>query len=808
MRTEIRYALRSLLRDRAFTLTVILSLALGIGANTAIFSLIDGILLRPPDYREPDRLVSIVQTIPKFAKNYPVLPTNIAIFKVWQQKLGSAESVAIALKRTFNLTGVGQPEQITGAIVSSGWFQTFGVKPRMGRDFAGEEEQHGHDTVVMISEMLWRRRFQSDPHIAGRKILLDGWPYDVVGVVPASFLFPGDPAALSGHGLIKPVDVYKPVGYEQADLKVRLGDMNYWTTARLKPGVTLARAQSELNVVHADVDRQIEGHFDVHAKMSPLMESIVGSSRQGLLLVMAAVGAVLLVLIVNLANLSLARAAGRARDAAIRTALGASQGRLVRQSLIESVMLAAVGGTLAILLAWWGVNALVAAAPVDLPRLSEVRVDWRVLLFAGAISVLAGIAFGVLPAIRTAWTAPIEALKSGSRSNTEGRGGLRVRNLLVSLEVGLSAALLVVAGLLITSFTRVITTDRGFAVERVLALDVSLLPKKYNDNPLKSAFFDRLLLKAAALPGVQSASITSTLPLSGENWIDLVQREKETRPMNELPASNVRFISPEYFETLRVRLRDGRNFEERDRKNKVAIISASLAKRLWGDENPLGRRLNDNGVHSEVIGVTPDFRSTSLDHEPVNMLYVPYWQRPRTGASLLLRTAMDPRQIVNAARAAVWELDGEVTIPEVRTLQEVMSESVGERRFQMLLVLLFAAAAMALAAIGTYGVLSYAVARRTSEMGIRMALGAAQGEVLTMVLRQGMMPVVLGLVMGSAVALAVGRYLESLLYQVSPRDPVAFGVSGALLVVVSIAACLIPARRATQVNPMDALRSD
>ncbi|HXA51348.1 MAG TPA: ADOP family duplicated permease, partial [Candidatus Acidoferrum sp.] len=610
------------------------------------------------------------------------------------------------------------------------------------------------------------------------------------------------------HGAVKPVDVYRPVGYEQGDLKVRLGDMNYWATARLKPGVTLTRAQSELNVVHADIDRQIEGHFEVHAKMAPLMESIVGTSRQGLLLVMAAVGAVLLVLIVNLANLSLARAAGRARDAAIRTALGASQGRLVRQSLIESVMLAAVGGTLAVLLAWWGVNALVAAAPVDLPRLSEVRVDWRVLLFAGAISVLAGIAFGVLPAVRTAWTAPIEALKSGSRSNTEGRGGLRVRNLLVSLEVGLSAALLVVAGLLITSFTRVITTDRGFAVERVLALEVSLLPKKYNDNPLKTAFFDRLLLKAAALPGVQSASITSTLPLSGENWIDLIKREKETRPPSELPASNVRFISPEYFRTLRVQLRDGRNFEERDRKSKVAIISASLAKRLWGEENPIGRRLEDNGAISEVIGVTPDLRSTSLDHEPVNMLYIPYWQRPRTGASLLLRTAMDPRQIVSAARAAVWELDGEVTIPEVRTLQEVMSESVGERRFQMLLVLLFAGAAMALAAIGTYGVLSYAVARRTSEMGIRMALGAAQSEVLAMVLRQGMMPVIMGLAMGAAVALAVGRYLESLLYQVSPRDPLAFVVSAGLLVVVSIAACLIPARRATQVNPMDALRSD
>ena len=432
--------------------------------------------------------------------------------------------------------------------------------------------------------------------------------------------------------------------------------------------------------------------------------------------------------------------------------------------------------------------------------------DWRVLLFAIGISLAAGITFGVLPALRSAWAAPIEALKSGSRSNTEGRGGLRVRNLLVGVEVGLSAALLVTAGLLIASFTRVMTVDRGFQVDRILALDLSLLQTKYPENAARTAFYERLLQKAAVLPGVQSISLTSVLPLSGEQWIDLISREKETRPQSELPASNVRFISPEYFRTLRVELRDGRAFEERDRNSKVAIISASLAKRLWGDENPLGRRLISNDTPLEVVGVTPDFRSTSLDHDPVNMLYIPYWQRPRLGASLLLRTAMDPRQIAAAARAAVWEIDSEATIPEVRTLQEVMSESVGQRRFQMLLVALFAAGAMGLAAIGTYGVLSYAVSRRTGEMGIRMALGAGRSDVLSMVLRQGMMPVIGGLVAGSAAALGVGRYLGSLLYQVSPRDPVAFGASAAVLLAVSVAACLIPARRATRVNPIEALR--
>jgi predicted permease len=805
MRNELRYALRSLLRDRGFAATVVLSLALGIGANTAIFSLIDGILLRPPNYRQPEQLVSVAQIIPKFVKSYPVVPVNIAIYKVWQRQLTRVESVAISRTNLFNLTGAGQPEQLGGAVISVNWFHVFGVQPRLGRAFTEEEEQGGHDLVVILSDSLWRRRFHADRAIVGRKILLDGKPYAVVGVLPASFSFPNAESLENVPASHKLVEVYTPLGYSQGDLRVRLGDMNFWGTARLKPGVTIAQAQAELNVIQAAIDKQIEGNFDVHATMEPLMNRMIGQSRQGLGLVMAAVGAVLLVLVVNLANLSLARAASRSRDAAIRTALGAGQLRLMRQSLIESLLLSVSGGILGILLAWWGVNGLVAAAPVDLPRLTEVRMDWRVLLFALTVSVMAGVVFGLLPALRSAIASPIEALKSGGRSNTEGRGGLRVRNVLVGLEVGLSATLLVIAGLLIASFTRVMRVDRGFDVERILALDISLLWSKYPKAPERSAFLQRLLDKTTGLPGVQSASLVSTLPLSGENWIDLVSTENDTRPMPELPVTNVRFISPDYFRTLKVPLRDGRTFEERDRQTRVAIISASLAQRLWGNLNPLGRKLKDDAL-MEVVGVTPDLHSTSLDHEPVNMLYVPYWQRTQLSSSLLVRTAMDPRQIVSAMRSAIWELDGEVTIPAVRTMEEVMAQSVAQRRFQMMLVMLFAAAAMALAAIGTYGVLSYAVARRTSEMGIRIALGAGQRDVLGMVLRQGMLPVAAGLLAGAGAALAVGRYLESLLYQVSPRDPAAFGASAALLLVVSVAACLIPARRATRVNPVDALR--
>jgi predicted permease len=383
---------------------------------------------------------------------------------------------------------------------------------------------------------------------------------------------------------------------------------------------------------------------------------------------------------------------------------------------------------------------------------------------------------------------------------------LRVRNVLVSLEVGLSAALLVTAGLLIASFTRLMTVDRGFNVDRVLSMNLSLLSTKYPDLPSRAGFYQRVLEKATAVPGVQMASLVSALPLTGETWIDIVGIENDTRRPDELPPTNVRFISPGYFQTLAIALHRGRDFNEHDRSRKVVIISTSLAQRLWGAADVVGRKMRHGNQTVEVIGVTPDVRGTSLDHEPVNMLYLPYWQRTRLSAALLVRTAMDPRAAAASLRSAIWQLDAEVTIPQVRTLDEVMSQSVAQRRFQMTLVFLFAAAALALAAFGAYGVLSYAVNRRTAEMGIRMALGAARGDVLLMVLRQGMTPVIAGLLAGGAAALVLGRYLESLLFQVSPREPLAFVISGTVLLVVSAAACFVPARRATMVDPLEALR--
>ncbi len=800
----LRYTLRALSRDRAFAGMVVFSLALGIGANTAIFSLVNGVLLRPPDYRQPDRVVAIDQIIPKWAKLYPALPINPGILMEWRRQAKSFESIGMLRPSTFNITGGGEPEVLTGARVSANLFAVLGVQPRLGRSFLESEDASGRDHVAILADSLWRRRFHSDPSVVGRKILLDGSPYEVVGVLPPSFQMPQGMNFFTGHN--DRSEIFRPIGYSPEDLKLHMGDFNYWAIARLKPGVPVARANSELNVIQSAISAKIPEGLDLHATVSPILDRIVGKSRKSIVLVMAAVGAVLLILWVNLANLSLVRAAGRARDYAIRAALGAGRATLVRQSLTESMLLSVTGGALGVLLAWWGVRALLAAAPIDLPRLNEVTVDGRVLLFAVGLSLAAGLVLGIVPALRSAAAAPYEALKSGSRGSTEGKGGMRVRNTLVALEVGLSAMLLVTAGLLTASFVRVMTVDKGFDVDRILAVDVSLPAVRYKEEPARAEFFKRAMDAAATLPGVQSVSLVSALPLAGETWIDVVGAEHDPRPFLEQPSTNVRFISPGYFKTLHVAMKEGREFEETDRNRKVVILSAGLAQKVWPGQDPIGRKLDDGGRILEVVGITPDFRSTSLDHDPVNMTYIPYWQRPRLTASILVRTAMDPLGIAGAMRSDIWKLDSEVPIPEIRTLDDMMSRSVADRRFQMLLVALFAAAALSLAGLGTYGVVSYAVARRRSEMGIRMALGAARSNVLRMVVGQGMAPVVAGLALGAGAAFVLGRYLASLLFEISPRDPLAFGIATGVLLIVASAACLVPARRATRVNPVEALR--
>ena len=797
MRNDIRYALRTLLRERGFAAMIVLSLAVGIGANTAIFSVVNGVLLRPLPYRDPERLFTIREVVPKLAHLYPSLPVNLSHYMEWRKRCSALESIALIDPSAMNLTGAGEPERLASARVSANTFQVLGVNPQQGRGFLAEEEPEGHDNVVVISASLWKRHFNADPAIVGRKIVLDGSPNLVAGVLPPGFQFPG---------LRDQPDVFKPLGYSKDDLEEIEGDFNYDAIARLRPGVAPRKAIAELNVIQADISTRMPEKMDMHVAMTSLHEDITGHVQRGLLVLLGAVGAVLLILCVNLANLSLTRAAGRARESAIRTALGAGRAQLVRQTLTESVLLALIGGALGIALAWWGVDLLVRAAPADLPLINAVRLDARVLVFALLISLFTGLIFGILPALRSAGTEPREALKSGSYTTTESRRGVRVRDLLVAVEAALSAVLLITAGLLMGSFVRLMHVDKGFDLERVLTVRLSLPSTKYTQNPQMAAFFERVLDGTRALPGVLSASFVSALPLQGETWMDLVAPENDPRPLFERPMVNVRFVTPGYFQTLHIPFREGRTFDDSQRKRKVAIISQGTGRRLWPGRSALGRRMLHNEEIVEVVGVTADIRSTSLDKDPVPIVYLPDWQRPRLAASLLVRTAIDPRGIAAAVRQVIRHVDADVPVPQMRTMQQVMSDSVAERRFQMLLVMLFASAALALAGFGIYGVVSYSVAQRQKEMGIRMALGAGAAGLERMVLWQAIRPVAAGLAVGVAAALAAGRVLASLLFQVSARDPATIGGVALVLLVVSAAAALPPARKATRVDPMRALR--
>jgi predicted permease len=805
LRNDIRYALRALARDRGFAIVAILTLALGIGANTAIFSIVNSVLLRPLAYREPGQLVTIREVVPSLSHLYPTLPVNAVHFSEWRKQCASFESLAEIGTGTLDLTGAGAPVQLHAALVSATLFHVLGVEPRIGRGFLEEEDQPGHEHVVVLTDSLWRNRFGADPSIVGKKIRLDGLPHTVVGVLPSGFRFPRSETLGASGVLDVQAEIFKPIAINLKEVSLD-GEFNYNVIARLKHGVAASQALAELNVVQASIAKNLPEKLELKAKLAALEEVVVGPARQGLLVLLCAVGAVLLIVCVNLANLLLARSAGRAREFAIRTALGASRPRLLQQALTESLLLATAGGALGVVLAYWGLGLLVKGAPLDLPRLDEVHLDGRVLAFALLISTLTGLLFGILPAWRSSGASPLDALKTGSHTTTEGSRGARVRALLVSLEVGLSAVLLIAAGLLTTSFVRLMQVDKGFATESVLAVDVALPDSKYEKQEQREQFYQRAIAGLESLPGVRSAAVINWLPLQGEMWVDIVWLPGDNRPMFERPFANMRFISPGYFKTAGIALRRGRTFEETDRRKKMAVISQRVAERLWPGQDPVGRQFghNDNEMY-QVIGVSADVR-VSLHQDPVLTVYLPYWDRARSNASVVVRTAMDPRAIAAAVRAEIWKIDPEVPVPAMRTMGQLVSDSVGQQRFQMLLLASFAGGALLLASLGIYGVVSYSVSRRRNEIGIRMALGARGADVYRMVLRQGLAPVVLGLFAGVAVALAVGRILSSLLFQVSPTDPLTIGIVTLLLGAVAVVACSVPAVRAMRVEPMNALR--
>lgn len=810
---DIRQALRGLSRTPGFAAAAIGILALGIAANTAVFSVADAVLFRPLPYQHPEQLVLINEVIPRFKNVYPVLPVNSRHFDAWSAHSRSFTGMAILRDNGINLTGHdGPPEQLGVENVSANLLPVLGTQLLLGRNFTAAEDRPGNNRVVILTEPLWRRRFHSDPAILKKTILLDGVPYQVVGVLPATFRFPRPDVLASLGGGALPVQVFRPAAidlkHEGAD-----GDYNYTVIARLRDGVTREQALAELNALQAGLNRELSIESEPRIAITPMQERIVSGSRRGLLLLLASIAAVLLIVCVNLGNLMLARTTARGREMAVRAALGAGSWRIVRQVLTESLVISLAGGVLGIGLAYASVRALVAAAPVDVPRLDEVRLDLHALLFALGASALAGLLFGLIPSWRAARSEPLDALQAGGRGTTQTRSGLRLSELLVSAEVALSAALLVAAGLLVGSLMRILAIDQGFHPDHVLTVKLNLPSAKYRDDKQQVAFIDRLLPSVQALPGVRAAGSISALPLQGEMWVDMITREDDHRSPFERPIANYRAVSPDYFAAMEIPILRGRAFQPADRTRNVEIVSARTAARVWPGDNPIGQRArrgdDSTPVPMQVVGVVADTR-TVMNADPPLMVYRPYWNTSNPGAirnfSLVIRTGQDPESAATAVRNTIWSLDSELPVPEMTTMRQVISASVAQRRFETMLLGGFAVAALLLAVIGILGVISYAVNRRRNEIGIRMALGARAQDITRMVLRQGMRPVGIGLLIGLAAALASGRLLGALLYEIRPGDPAVLSAVVVTLAAAAALACYLPARRAARVDPAAVLR--
>jgi len=807
---DLRYALRLLRKSPGFAAVVILTLAVGIGANTAIFSLVNSILLKPLNFQDPQQLYIVHEIIPQWANSYPVMPANVSDFQIWRKESRSFDDIAILESTSAILADVGETEQVRGTRASANLLQLLGVRPALGRLFVSEEDATDHGYSVILTESFWRTRFKADPNIIGRPITLDEHPYTVVGVLPASFQMPGAVNGFSTQSqFLIPLNGPKP--YE-LDL---IGEFDFTAIGRLKRGVTTAQALAELNLIQARIAKEAHGDVDLRAEIVPLQSEVVAGSRQGLILLLAAVGAVLLMICVNLANLMFARLPGRLHEAVVRKALGASERRLFQQMLTESLVLAIMGGTLGYVLAQMGVLGLAHFGPAEIPRLNELQVDARALGFLLLLTLATATLFGVMPAWLASRAEWHESVTSAGRTVSENRGTRRLRGALVGAEVGICTVLLIIAGLFGRTWLRLINLDPGFNVSNVLAASVDLPPVAYTDNVKRETFYRSALDGIRSIPGVRSAGWTHMLPLDGEGSVSGVNLPGEQLPPDQAPIANYRAISEDYLRTMSIPIVAGRGFDQHDRGKRRVIVSQSLARRLWHDQNPIGQHCVAQWGElqkSEVIGVVGDIR-TYLDRPPLDMVYVPdSWAQERPGdpgsASIVVRTVGDPASFVGAVRKMICASDPAVPIVSIRPMSEVVAANLQDRKFQTLLTWSFAISALLLASIAIFGVLAYSVEQRRREFGIRTALGAQRARLLRMVMSQGLRPVGFGVGAGLLAALLGGRLLQRFVFGISPFD--AFTYIAVLLVItsVSVIACYVPARRAVNTEPAVVLRCE
>jgi putative ABC transport system permease protein len=804
---DVRFSLRMLRKNPGFTVVAILTLALGIGANTGIFSVVNAVLLRPLPYPDPDRLVQLWSSSSKWGgEHWQVAVGDFADIRDANRVF---ERLALFRQWPVNITGWGEPQRVPAARVSSEWFSVLDISPLQGRTFAPGEDQAGHEREVVVSYPLWQTMFGADPKLVGKTIAVDGKNYAVIGIMPSSFQFPG-----IGEGATR---LWIPLVLEPGEAKSRSAH-NTEVVGRLKPGVRIDRAQGEMRDMSQRLAREYpETDTGWGLRVVSLHDDLVGEVRPALLLLLAAVGLVLLIACSNVSNLLLARGAARRREMAVRASMGASRSRLIRQLLTESVLLALAGGLLGLLVAVWANQTLRAIGPRDIPRLGNTGIDAWVLGFSFAVSLLAGVVFGLLPALRTSQLDLNAALKEGGGSSAEGFALLRhrpARSLLLISEVALSLMLLVGATLVLRSFRRVVSVDLGMNPERVLSMYVMLPASRYGQSPQQAAFFRAAVERIKALPGVIAASAVNMRPLGGDMTEGFNIQEHPFADPENLPDASMRMVSADYFRVLEIRLLRGRLFTDGETSSspRVAVINESMARRFWPQATPLGQHLEIQWGGSagsyEIVGIVSNARDVAPTHEPKPEMYVPYWQLPQWAGALLVRTRIDPLKMAAAVKGQILSIDKDQPVSDIQTLEQAFSETVAEPRFRAELLSLFAFLAVALAGIGIYGVMAYSVAQRTHEIGIRIALGAERSDVLRLIVTEGTMVTMFGVLAGWLGAFSLVRFLRNMLYGVEPTDPFTFVLAPALLVSISLLASYIPARRATKVDPMVALRHE
>jgi Acidobacterial duplicated orphan permease len=795
---DLRFGARMLRKRPGFTFVAVLTLALGIGANTLIFSVVDTVLLRPLPYEAADRLVWVWDSNP--AIGFPRFPSSGPNFKDWQQQSEAFDYMAAFCGWSFNLTGRGEPERIQGAMASPGLFPMLGIKPVAGRAFLPEEERAGSHRVALISYSLWQRRFGADPAIISNSITLNGESYTVVGILSDSFRIPYQ------------AEIWTPLALDV--LRSGRGSHFINVIARLKPGTKIEQVQAEMNAITTRLQQQYpDSNNGWGTELQPLQERVVADVKPTLWVLLGAVGFVLLIACANVANLLMARAASRQKEVAVRTALGAARARLFRQFLTESILLALIGGGLGLLLSVWGVRGLASLNLRDLPRAEEIAVDGRVLAFTLLVSLITGLAFGLLPALQGSKIDLNESLKEGARAVSPSLHHKGALGLMVVSEIALAMVLLVGAGLMIKSLLRLTEVKLGFDPENVLTMHIMLPQSRYPEGSQQAAFCHELLQRVGHLPGVQAAGTVSPLPLTGGESVDEFFVEGRPTPApNQGFHTNLHLCSPDYFRTIRIPLLRGRSFDEYDlAESQSVIINESFASRFWPDEDALGKRISFSGPQgpwSNIVGVVGDTRHQRLETEAGLEMYRPYSQLPIPYAALVVRSESDPSTIASSIKSEVLGLDGSLPVYSIRPMQQIISRSLAPKRLQMILLGGFAGVALILAAVGIYGVVSYSVSQRTHEIGIRMALGAQSRDVLKLVIGQGMRLAFVGVAVGLVAAFALTRLMQNLLFGVSATDAATFTAIALLLMAVALLACYVPARRATRVDQIVALRCE